>query len=324
MWTNDGTGTFSSNASYAVGNGAQDVIAADVNGDGKPDLICANADDGTLSVLTNDGHGMFSMSSTNAAGRLPFCVVAADANGDHKLDLITVNYGEDSVIILTNTGSGLFASNASYAIAGGAAWIAAADVNGDGSTDLIIAGGDATVLTNNGIGAFTVDTMLPTTVPGSDGFGAQYVTAADLKGDGHMDVICVDFNDFGVPGTMLIFTNNGFGLCPNPQVVQVGEGPNCVAAADLNGDGQLDLVTANHLVGTLSVLISVPELTIKPAGSGVSVMWPSAWTNWVLSQSADLMSTNWSLSSGISDDTTNKSLFIERPTGNLFFRLAHP
>ena len=64
------------------------VTAADVNGDGKVDLICANEGDSTLSVLTNNGSGGFVLAAIYPVDSGPSCVVAADVNGDGKVDLI--------------------------------------------------------------------------------------------------------------------------------------------------------------------------------------------------------------------------------------------
>ena len=83
--TNNGNGTFGYNATYTVGSGPHSVTAADVNGDGRVDLICANFNDNTLSVLTNDGNGGFGYRATYNVGALPSSVVAADVNGDGHL-----------------------------------------------------------------------------------------------------------------------------------------------------------------------------------------------------------------------------------------------
>ena len=82
------------NLSSSPGTGGSDpnsVAVADVNGDGKLDLITANYYSSSLSVLTNNGSGGFVLSGTYTVGSLPSQVVAADVNGDGKLDLICRN-----------------------------------------------------------------------------------------------------------------------------------------------------------------------------------------------------------------------------------------
>jgi hypothetical protein len=110
-----------------------------------------------------------------------------------------------------------------------------------------------------------------------------------------------------------------------------------VTAADVNGDGKMDLIAVNYGGAVLSILFntstfplptSTPSLTINHSGNGVLVSWPSASAGWSLQQNLDLATTNWSSSGysgySITDDGTNKSLIVTPPIGNLFFRLLHP
>jgi len=69
--------TFTTNT-YSAGYGSISVVAADVNGDSKVDLISANYDASTLTVLTNNGSGAFGFNATLNVGSQPRCVVAAD------------------------------------------------------------------------------------------------------------------------------------------------------------------------------------------------------------------------------------------------------
>jgi hypothetical protein len=338
VWTNNGNGVFVSNVTLNVGSGPGSIIAVDANGDGRLDLICANygtsGNGNTLTMLTNNGSGVFGSNATLNVGNAPSSVIAADVNGDGKLDLICANYGANTLSVLTNNGSGVFGSNATLNVGSGPNSVIAADINGNGKVDLICAnfgnglGNTLSVLTNNGSGVFGSNATL------NVGSGPSSVIAADVNGDGKLDLICANGT---FPGTLSVLTNNsrgGFVLASTPGV---GNLPQSVVAVDVNGDGKLDLTCVNRGANTVSVLInttifspstSTPTLTIKPSGSSVQVSWPSASAGWSLQQNLDLTTAHWGPSGysgyGISDDGTNKSLSMPPLPGNLFFRLLHP
>jgi hypothetical protein len=249
--TNSGSGIFSSNATLIVGTGPTIIVAADVNGDGKPDLISANQTDNTLTVLTNNGSGGFGFDATLPVGSKPLGLIAADVNGDGRLDLVCANNGTNTLTVLTNNGSGIFGSNATVTVGNLPYSIAAADVNGDGKLDLICANQNdntLTVLTNNGNGIFGYNATL------NVGKTPDCVVAADVNGDGKPDLISVNWFD----GTMTVLTNNGSGGFGFNATLAVGKHPSTVAAADFNGDGKVDLICANTYdggggLGTLTV-----------------------------------------------------------------------
>src|SRR5262249_59820841 len=102
-----GDGTFQSPASYAVGAIPLDVAAADVTGDGKPDLVTANVGAATVSVLAGSGTGTFGAAQGYAVGPWPSDVIAADFNGDGKPDLaVANNVSAGTVSVLLNAGAG--------------------------------------------------------------------------------------------------------------------------------------------------------------------------------------------------------------------------
>ena len=200
--TNNGSGGFSGDALYATGtwpwSGPVAVMAADVNGDGEVDLICANGYANTLSVLTNNGRGGLILADTLAVGASPYTAAVADINGEGKVALISANSGDDTLSVLTNNGIGGFVTAGTYSVGRYPYSVVAADLNGDGKLDLVCANAlskSLSVLTNNGSGGFG----LALTVDLSD-TGADWVTAADVNGDGEMDLIAADLlgNRIGV------------------------------------------------------------------------------------------------------------------------------
>ena len=244
-------GNFVLSSSPVVGTAPGSVAAADVNGDGKVDLISANQVDNTLSVLTNNGSGGFVLSSSPGVGSNPQSVAAADVNGDGKMDLISANAFANTLTVLTNNGSGAFALSSSPAVGGIPASVAAADVNGDGKMDLISANANdntLTVLTNNGSGDFMLSSS-----PGV-GSGPYSVAAADVNGDGKVDLISANFGALPPGNTLTVLTNNGAGGFVLASSPGVGSSPISVTAVDVNGDGKVDLISANDVANTLTVL----------------------------------------------------------------------
>jgi hypothetical protein len=254
--TNNGSGVFGSNATLIVGNAPTSVTAADVNGDHKLDLISANAGDDTLTILTNNGSGVFGSNATINASTVshgPRSVTVVDINGDGKVDLISPNYDDPGTIsVWTNNGGGVFGSNATINVGALPVYVVAADINGDHKLDLICVNqGDNTlsVLTNNGSGIFGSNATL------NVGSLPQSCLAADVNGDGKPDLIAANWGgNSGNVNTLTVWTNNGSGIFGFNTNLIVGYGPYSIAAVDIDGDGKMDLVSANQSSSTLSVL----------------------------------------------------------------------
>jgi FG-GAP-like repeat/EF hand len=292
IFTNNGRGGFHSNTMFDVAPMPQCAVALDITGDGHLDLVSAgsSAEGNNLTVLTNNGSGGFGFSATLPGGDEPYYVCTADVNGDGYLDLIIADVETGTLSVLTNNGSGGFGASAVLNVGSEPTCVVAADVNGDGYLDLIsgnYGSNTLTVWTNNGVGVFGSNATLIV------GNGPARVVAADINGDGWLDLISANFGPYQIDSTITILTNNGAGVFGSNSTLVLGNyfDPYCLIAADLNGDGKLDLITANYNIGTLSVFLntsvfpppaSTPPLSVSRQGQGVLVSWPTASAGWSL------------------------------------------
>ncbi len=265
-----GTATFAAKQDFSVGDEPRSVAVADLNGDGKPDLVSANMYSNNISVLLNTttpgaSTPTFAAKQDFGAGMddEPRSVAVADLNGDGMLDLVT-NWGFNTISVWLNTtapgaGTATFAAKQDFGAADGWAAVAAADLNGDGKPDLV----SANWVSNN------ISVLLNTTAPGAGtatfatkqdfGVGDRpgSVAAVDLNGDGMLDLASA--NNYSDSISVLLNTTAPGATTATFAAKQdfvVSDGPFFVAAADLNGDGMLDLATPNSGTDNISVLLN--------------------------------------------------------------------
>jgi uncharacterized protein (TIGR03437 family) len=149
----DGAGRFAAAAGspFSTGSGPDGLAAGDFNGDGKPDLAVANYNSSTVSLLVGNGSGGFSFAPLGPfpVGRNPTSIIAVDVDGDGKLDLVTTNYTSNDESVLLGSGTGNFTADAKspYAVGAGPTKVVTADLNGDGQPDLMTTNGTAGTVT---------------------------------------------------------------------------------------------------------------------------------------------------------------------------------
>src|SRR5260370_21346515 len=184
-------------------------------------------------------------------------VAIGDLNGDGKADVVVVNGSANSVSVLLATGGGSFLAPVNYGVGIGANDVAIADVLGNGRLDLVVTNSDGTIdlLINNGSGVFT--TPLPPLFAGS-GTVPEGIAVADLNKDGFPDIVVAD----SLTNNVTVFLGAGLGAftpgvnyttSTNPSTIITN--PSSVGVGDFNGDGKLDLVTANNANDTVSLLL---------------------------------------------------------------------
>jgi FG-GAP-like repeat/Abnormal spindle-like microcephaly-assoc'd, ASPM-SPD-2-Hydin/FG-GAP repeat len=303
------------------GSTAVSVAVADVNGDGRPDLlainscvsnICQNLASnvcvkdasscfGTVAVLLGQGNGAFQSAVTYGSGGYGASAIAvADVNGDGKLDLLVANQcasicsgsspGVGSVGVLLGNGDGTFQPAVTYpTVAFFGSALTVADVNGDGKPDLLVtiqcssspcsSDSEVGVLLGNGDGTFQGAVTYS-----SGGYAAESIVVRDVNGDGKPDVLvanqCVSYGDCANGGGVGVLLGNGDGTFRNEVAFSSGGVADSVAVADVNGDGKPDLVVGNYCApgsacpgakkGTVAVLLGNGDGTFQTAVSYVS------------------------------------------------------
>ncbi len=249
-----GRGDFVPGTNPAVGATARPraVAVGDVDGDGDLDLLTANELGNSVSVRFNDGAGGFSGGSEVAVGSGTYDVALGDVDGDGDLDLLTANSNPDNVSVRLNNGAGGFSGGSDVAVGNAPRSLAVGDVDGDGDLDFLTGNAvdnNVSVRLNNGAGGFGGGSEVAV------GAGPTDVTLADVDGDGDLDLLAGSYV-FNVSSTVSVRLNNGAGAFSGGSDPAVGLAPAALAVGDVDGDGDLDLLTGNASANTVSVRLN--------------------------------------------------------------------
>ncbi len=272
--TGVGDGTFTVGPTYSTGDSdSEKIVAADLNGDGYPDLVVANNGNGNFGVFMNtaDGSGAFNAEATTTMFAHANQVTAADLNGDGKMDLVLPEYGCGCAAVFLGNGDGTFGTENRFDIGAAPYQIAVGDLNGDGIMDLAVtnqdpAGMGITVALGVGDGTFLAPNVTPylTTLQTVITLSPypSYLSMTDLDGDGKLDLVYTNAR-FGTVGVMY---GVGDGTFFDPVEYPVTGDSYGLVLADVNGDGAVDVVT----VGTAGNSTSEATVLINSGGSGAA------------------------------------------------------
>jgi large repetitive protein len=262
-------------AKLATGSEPAEILSADLSGNGITDLIVRNAGDGTLSVYSGDGHGWFLPPVNLQVGLGAADIEVADLEQDGLLDIVYTNRISGQVGVIENLGGGDFGSPViyragpgPYGVIGNADPSPVTSLEGTMSVAIgsFTAGGFPSLvalnpgsntfalLTGLGDGRFSNPSYFTLPVP------ALVVRAVNFSGNGLTALAVLTASG------LYIYVPDGHGGFLPPLEYDVGFEPTSLAVANLNGNGNADLLISNPL-GDVQVLIGNGDGTFSPVQS---------------------------------------------------------
>jgi hypothetical protein len=236
----NGDGTFTLSQTLSVQAYPNYLNAADLNGDGKPDLVVMT--DRSLTVFLNNGNGTFGAAKAMDFGKNVSLngMGVGDFNRDGIPDVALSNsYSNGEIAIFLGNGDGTFTETVKYTgVDGGNGPIAVGDFRGIGVLDLAVApylNNFVEIFLGNGDGTF----QTPVSYPSDSGFS---ITTADMNGDGKLDLVLDNLVDIPGDGDVVVLLGNGDGTFQAQEVFFTGILPDYVAVGDMNGDGKPDVM----------------------------------------------------------------------------------
>jgi FG-GAP-like repeat/IPT/TIG domain len=263
--------SFAPAVDFTTESNPSSVASADLDGDGKLEIIVGHRSSNTVSVWRNNAVA----GDINAASFAPkvdftissgtFSVAISDIDSDGKPDIIAVNFDAGTISVLRNTtspgniNSSSFADKVDYNTGPYPAFVAISDLDGDGKPDMAVTNYTSlsiSVLHNTSTQGIIDLSSFAEKVNFATGDGPYSIAVGDLDGDGKPDLVVPNSNT----GNLSVLRNVSVtGIIDassfaNEVEFNVGNHPVSISIGDLDGDGKPDLATANQYSSDISLL----------------------------------------------------------------------
>ena len=276
------TSSFSPKVDFTTGANPSGIVAvADIDGDGKPDMVVVNRSTNTFSILKNTSSSL-TIGKTSFASKVDFAtdstpsfVTIGDLDGDGKQDIVIVNMFTNKISVYRNTSTIGTINAASFAakvnfIADTISMptsVAIGDLDGDGKPELVVTNSfsnSISILKNTAHVGNIDSTSFAPSIDFTTGLGPVSVAISDINGDGKPDLIVSDFDAKTISVLKNISTSGSITKTSFAAKVdfKVGTCPNALTTGDLNGDGKPDIIVLNQANSTISILQNVSKLGV--------------------------------------------------------------
>ena len=268
--------SFQTKVDFAAGTNPVGSALADLDGDGKMDIVVTNGSSNTISVYRNISvagsitSGSFAAKVDFATGTVPNIIVVGDLDGDGKLDLAVSNNSASTISIFRNTSTSgsittsSFAAKVDFSVGSNPRGIALNDIDGDGKLDIAVAnktGNTVSVLYNTSTsgsitsGSFAAQITFSSSSPNE-------IVFSDLDGDGKAEMLVAN----GASNITSVYlntasrgsiTSSSFATAATYTTGSFAEG---AATGDIDGDGKQDMVIVNSSSNTVSLFRNTSTL----------------------------------------------------------------
>jgi len=268
IYLNDGKGNFTAaqGSPFPAGNQPADIGLGDFNSDGNPDVAIPNHEKNEVTILFSDGQGIFKQAPYHSLkynfNPHAHSVAAGDLNNDGNCDLVLTNFLGAEILAVFGDGKGKFLNEPVRYTVPHYPYrnVILDDINKDGKIDIITPANNSnaiTILLGDGKGTFEFAKYSPVPV-GNNPF---FVITGDFNNDKNVEIAAGNFDN----ATLTVLEGNRENDFSKSEVktFKIGEKPVCMATADLNNDGVMDLATANYDGNNISILFGDEKEVIK-------------------------------------------------------------